>query len=116
MPEPDRVIADMRGADDLDTAARQLAALTRLIDVTVVLSGTADAPGGPRLTTDEMHLNGLYRGAASSLTTAVYQSIDPENKQRSDENSRRNQWNRLRDHYYNDNAFLSALLQRKRRP
>src|SRR5208282_2395027 len=28
------------------------------------------------------------------------------------ENSSRNRWNRLRDRYYNDDAFISALLQR----
>jgi type IV secretion system protein VirD4 len=112
MPEPDRVIADVRGADDLDTAARQVAALNRLIDVVVVLSGTADAPGGPRLTTDEMHLNGRYAGAATSLNMTVYRSIDPNNNQQSDEGSRRNKWNRLRDRYYNDDAFVGALLQR----
>ena len=112
MPEPDRVIADIRGSDELDTAARQVAALNRLKDVVVVLSGTSNAPGGVRLTTEELALNGRYSGAASSLFTAVYRSIDPDDKQRSDENSKRNQWNRLRDRYYNDNAFIGALLQR----
>jgi type IV secretory pathway TraG/TraD family ATPase VirD4 len=112
MPEPERVVADVRGSDALDSAARQVAALKRLIDVVVVLSGTADASGGPRLTTREVALNGRYAGAASSLLTAVYREIDPDNKQQSDENSRRNQWNRLRDRYGNDGAFISALLQR----
>jgi hypothetical protein len=112
MPEPERVIADIRGSDDLNTAARQVAALNRLIDVVITLSGTADAPGGPRLTTEEQNLNGRYARAASSLLTAVYRSIDPDNKQQSDENSKRNQWNRLRDRYGDDEAFISALLQR----
>jgi type IV secretion system protein VirD4 len=112
MPEPERVMADVRGSDDLDTAARQVAALKRLIDVVVVLSGTADAPGGPRLTTDERTLNGRYAGAASSLSMTAYRSIDPDNRQLSDKNSRRNQWNALRDGYYNDDAFTGALLQR----
>jgi len=112
MPEPDRVIADMHGADDLDTAARQVAALNRLVDVVITLSGTADAPGGPRLTPEELALNGRYARASSSLYTSVYRTIDPENKQQSDENSRRNQWNRSRERYYNDQAFISALLQR----
>src|ERR1039458_8865522 len=76
MPEPERVTADIRGSDDLDTAARQVAALNRLVDVVITLSGTADAPGGPRLTAEEQHLNGRYSGAASSLTAAVYQKID----------------------------------------
>jgi type IV secretion system protein VirD4 len=112
MPEPGHVMADMRGSNDLDTAARQVAALNRLVDVVVVLSGTADAPGGPRLTREELALNGRYAGAASSLTTTVYLSIDPDNKQPSGEDSRRNQWIRLRDQYYNDGSFISALLQR----
>jgi type IV secretion system protein VirD4 len=112
MPEPDRVIADIHGSDQLDTAARQVAALNRLTDVVTVLSGTADAPGGPQLTTEERNLNGRYAGAANSLLTTVYRLIDPDEKQRSDENSRRNQWNRLRDRYYNDAAFIGALLQR----
>jgi type IV secretion system protein VirD4 len=112
MPEPERVIADIRGSDALNTAARQAAALNRLIDVVITLSGTADAPGGPRLTTEERNLNGRYAGAASSLLNSVYRSIDPDNKQRFDENSKRNQWNRLRDRYGNDEAFISALLQR----
>ncbi len=112
MPEPDRVIADIRGSNDLDTAARQVAALNRLIDVVVVLSGTADAPGGPRLTREELALNGRYAGGASTLYDTVYRSIDPDNKQQFDENSKRNQWNRLRERYGNDDAFISALLQR----
>ena len=112
MPEPERVTADIRGSDDLDTAARQVAALNRLVDVVITLSGTADAPGGPRLTAEEQHLNGRYSGAASSLTTAVYQKIDPDNKQQSDQGSKRNKWNRLRNQYYNDDAFISSLLQR----
>lgn len=112
MPEPGRVMADIRGSDNLDTAARQVAALNRLMDVVVVLSGTADAPGGPRLTTGELALNGRYGGASSSLATTVYMSIDPDNTQQSDENSRRNQWNRLRDRYANDDAFINSLLQR----
>lgn len=112
MPEPDRVIADMHGSDALDTAARQVAALNRLKDVVTTLSGTADAPGGPRLTREELALNGRYAGAASTLYTAVYRSLDPDNKQQSDENSKRNQWNRSRDRYYSDQAFISALLQR----
>ena len=102
MPEPERVIADIHGSNDLDTTARQVAALRRLIDVVVVLSGTADAPGGPRLTSEERSLNGRYAGAASSLSTSVSRSLDP----------RRNQWNLLREHYYNDDGFTSALLQR----
>jgi type IV secretory pathway TraG/TraD family ATPase VirD4 len=112
MPQPERVIADIRGSNKLDTAARQVAALNRLIDVVITLSGTADAPGGPRLTTQEMSLNGRYAGAASSIYMSVYRSVDPDNKQQSDENSSRNRWNRLRDRYYNDDAFISALLQR----
>jgi type IV secretion system protein VirD4 len=112
MPEPERVTADIRGSDDLDTAARQVAALNRLVDVVITLSGTADAPGGPRLTAEEQHLNGRYSGAASSLTAAVYQKIDPDNKQQSDQGSKRNKWNRLRNQYYNDDAFISSLLQR----
>src|ERR1017187_6173896 len=112
MPEPERVTADIRGSDDLDTAARQVAALNRLVDVVITLSGTADAPGGPRLTAEEQHLNGRYSGAASSLSTAVYQKIDPDNKQQSDQGSKRNKWNRLRSQYYNDDAFISSQLQR----
>ncbi|WP_263349996.1 type IV secretory system conjugative DNA transfer family protein [Acidicapsa acidisoli] len=112
MPEPDHVLADIHGSDDLDTAARQVAALKRLSDAVVFLSGTADAPGGPRLTTEELALNGRYSGAASSLSTAIYRTIDPDNKQRLDENSRRNQWNLLRDQYYNDETFIGPLLQR----
>jgi type IV secretory pathway TraG/TraD family ATPase VirD4 len=112
MPEPGRVIADMRGSDNLDTAARQVAALNRLIDVVVVLSGTADAPGGPRLTREELALNGRYAGASSSLATTVYLSFDPDNKHQSDANAKRNQWNRVRERYGEDNAFISALLQR----
>ncbi len=112
MPAPDRVIADTRGSDELDTAARRVAALNRLIDVVINLSGHADDPGGPHLTTEEMHLNGRYAGASSSLLTAVYRSIDPDGKQRFEENSNRNQWNRLRDRYSDDDAFTGALLQR----
>jgi hypothetical protein len=112
MPTPERVIADIRGSDKLDTAARQAAALNRLIDVNIALSGHADDPGGPHLTTEEMQVNGRYAGAASSIDMSVYRSVDPDDKQRSDENSSRNRWNRLRDRYYNDDAFISALLQR----
>jgi type IV secretion system protein VirD4 len=108
MPLPERVVADLHGSDDLDTAARQVAALKRLMDVVAVLSGTADAPGGPRLTSEERSLNGRYAGAASSLSATVYRSMD----QLADKNSRRNQWNLLRDRYYNDDAFTRALLQR----
>jgi hypothetical protein len=111
MPAPERVMADIQGSDQLDTAARQVAALNRLSDVVVTLSGTADAPGGVRLTTGELALNGRYAGAASSLRIAVYRRIDPDNKQQFDENSKRNQWNRQRDRYYNDPAFTTALLQ-----
>jgi hypothetical protein len=111
MPEPKRVIADIHGSDELDAAARQVAALNRLIDVVVVLSGTAHAPGGPQLTMEEANLNGRYAGAASSLRSSVYRSIDPDNKQQRDENSERNQWNRLLDRYGNDEAFTTALLQ-----
>jgi len=112
MPEPQRVIADIRGSDALDTAARQVAALNRLIDVNIALSGHADDPGGPHLTTEEMQVNGRYAGAASSIYTGVYRSLDPDNKGQVNENSSRNRWNRLRDRYYNDDAFISALLKR----
>ncbi len=112
MPEPDRDIADIRGWGKLDTAARQVAALNRLIDVNIGLSGHADDPGGPHLTTEELSLNGRYAGAASSIYMAVYRSLDPDNKGQSDENSSRNKWNRSRDQYYNDDAFISALLKR----
>ena len=112
MPEPERVIADLRGSGDLDTAARQVAALKRLMDVVIVLSGTADAPGGPRLTSEERSLNGRYAAAASALSTFVYRSLDPDNKTQAGQNSRRNQWYLSRDHYYNDDVFTSALLQR----
>ena len=113
MPEPERVIADIRGWwGKLDTAARQAAALNRLIDVNIALSGHADNPGGPHLTIEEMHLNGRYAAAADSLAMSVYRSVDPDNKGQSDENSSRNRWNRSRDGYYNDDAFISALLQR----
>ena len=105
-------MADIRGSDNFDTAARQVAALNRLIDVVVVLSGTADAPGGPRLTREELALNGRYGGGVSSVAGTVYLSLDPDNNQQSDENSKRNQWNRLRDRYSNDNTFIRALLQR----
>jgi type IV secretion system protein VirD4 len=112
MPAPERVIADIHGSNDLDTAARQVAALKLLMDAMVVLSGTADAPGGPRLTTDERNLTARYAGAASSLSASVYRSIDQDNKQQFDRKSRRNQWNVLSDRYYHDDAFTSALLQR----
>ncbi len=112
MPTPERVIADIRGSDALDTAARQAAALNRLIDVNIALSGHADDPGGPHLTTEEMQVNGRYAGAASSIDMSVYRSVDPDDKHQTDENSSRNRWNRLRDRYYNDDAFIGALLQR----
>ncbi len=112
MPEPDRVMADIQGADSLDTAARQAAALNRLSDVVMRLSGQADTPGGPRLTAEESRVYSGYRNAALSVDLTVYRSIDPDNEQRSDDNSQRNQWNRLRDRYAEDDAFISALLQR----
>jgi len=111
MHEPDRVMTDIHGSDKLDTAARQAAALNRLSDVVMTLSGKADAPGGPKLTAEESRAYSRYRNASLDVSTAVYQSLDPDDKQRSDANSRRNQWNRLRDRYYNDEAFITALLQ-----
>src|SRR3984957_12504635 len=113
MPEPDRVIADIRGSDQLDTAARQMAALNRLIDVVVVLSGNTGGVDTPmRLTTAEKDLNGRYSRASGTLFRSVLASIDPTNTGEDDNNSIRSRWVRLSGAYGQDKAFMSALLQR----
>jgi hypothetical protein len=60
MPEATQVLTDMKGKDDLDTAARQHAALTLLIAlVNVAADGTGQTPWPPR----EQELNGAYSHA-----------------------------------------------------
>jgi alpha-tubulin suppressor-like RCC1 family protein len=69
MPDPERVLADIRGSDEFDTAARQAAAMFLLSDVLLRLS-----PGwrsASRLTPDEKTLNTRYSRAFSTACDAM---------------------------------------------
>ena len=112
MPEPDRVMADIHGSDLLDTAARQATALSRLADAVMLLSGqNSTTPGGPQLTGEARNFYIRYRQASWSVSATVYKSIDPDDKQRLDEKSKRNQWTRPLDGYYRDEKSVTALLK-----
>ncbi len=110
MPDPDRVLADIHGSDTLDSAARQRAAFEILCDIVESFARTEGS--NLRLTPEEMELNRRYHGAANEIISATYQTLDPNDQQRSVANSPRVKWNRLHDQYRESEAFIRELLDR----
>jgi hypothetical protein len=110
MPDPARVLADIHGSDSLDTAARQRAALEILSDVVESFARTEGS--NLRLTPEELQLNRRYHGAANEIISATYQTLDPNDQQRSVANSPRVKWNGLHDQYRESEAFIRELLDR----
>lgn len=110
MPQPDRVIAEIHGADRFDTAARQAGALYQLREVVMELSDGRQYRN--RLTADEHRLMSSYVDAAARVMAPILASFDPEEMRRLGMNSPRAKWIGLRTHYELDKAFRDELLER----
>jgi hypothetical protein len=110
MPDPARVLADIHGSDNLDTAARQTAALEILSDIIESLARTEGF--NLRETPEERELNGRYVQASSNIKSATVHILDPKNWQFYDANSPRAKWNQLVDQYRANDTFIRELLQR----
>lgn len=100
MPTVERVKAEIKGSDPLDTAARQMGAFWRLM-------GIIKALAGPRFqsnqsTADEIRLMLRYEDAWQRYQYRV-NSPPPADQPR---------WHKLRDFYDTDPALLDELLQR----
>ena len=99
MPTATRVKAEIRGADALDTAARQAAAFWHLMWIIRDLNGPRDAY--QQITPDAQRLINLY---SSNLMwySLKENSPPPQESQR---------WAKLRELYENDPVFLDEVLQ-----
>lgn len=69
MPTADRVVADISGADPMDTRARQVAALSRLFDVVKDMAGSRYSTG-PFPTAGEKRVRDDYLAAITRLRSA----------------------------------------------
>jgi hypothetical protein len=108
MPDPGRVLSDTHGAGELDTAARQAAAMQCLSDVLVTLA-SGNRGVDLRMEPEEKNLNGRYMHAYSEISASAYRILDPSGTQRLDKDSPRNKWNQLRDGYSRDEACQELL-------
>lgn len=100
MPSVERVKAEVRGRDRMDTAARQMGAFWQLRRIIETLAG-------PRLyrstTPDERRLIGEYSVAYSSISQAIERSLSQKD---------RPAWFGLHTRYELDRAFREELLTR----
>ena len=99
MPTAARVKAEIKGADALDTAARQAAAFWHLMWIIRDLNGPRDAY--QQVTPDAQRLINMY---SSNLTwySLKENAPPPQESQR---------WAKLREFYENDPRFLDEVLQ-----
>lgn len=99
MPAAARVKAQIKGADALDTAARQAAAFWHLMWIIRDLNGPRDAY--QQVTPDAQRLINMY---SSNLTwySLKENAPPPQESQR---------WAKLREFYENDPVFLDEVLQ-----
>jgi Tfp pilus assembly protein PilF len=99
MPTAARVKAGVRGADALDTSARQAAAFWHLMWIIRDLNGPRDA--SRQLTPDAQRLINTYN--SNQLWYSLKENAPPpQDAQR---------WAKLRESYENDPAFLDGLLR-----
>jgi len=78
MPTPHQIMADIQGSSELDTAARQYAALSVLIDMVVSLSPRKPNQGSNIwLSPEEKHLNGQYSQAREEISTSAISIVNP---------------------------------------
>jgi hypothetical protein len=107
MPAPARVLADMRGSDNLDTIARQWGALYQLRNIISEMSEGRIYLN--QLTDSEKQLNQAYFKAMSDLPTPTF---DEDETKRLGMNSPRARWFGLRTRYELDESFRNELLKR----
>lgn len=99
MPTAARVKAEIRGADALDTAARQAATFWHLMWIIRDLNGPRDAY--QRVTPDAQRLINMYN--SNLMWYSLKQNApSPQDTQR---------WVKLREFYENDSAFLDEVLR-----
>jgi hypothetical protein len=106
-PTLEHVMAETRGSDELDTAARQAAAFNILSDVVVTLAPGRDTPGGGSFSPKEQALNSLYKNAEVKADMVAYRIVDPKNIQ----NDARDKWNKHRDEYIASGSFRDSVLR-----
>lgn len=106
-PTLEHVMAETRGSDELDTAARQAASFNILSDAVVTLAPGGDAPGGGSFSAKETTLHSLYKNAELRADMVAYRILDPKNIQ----NDARNKWNKHRDEYLASSSFRDGILR-----
>lgn len=110
MPDPDKVRAAIRGKDELDTAARQAAALYQLREMIGVLAG--DRRLRNQTTDEERRLMRAYAEADGAVREPIVARFDAAETQRLGMKSPRAQWFNTYTGYKLDPAFTEDLLQR----
>lgn len=106
MASPEQVIRTTAGADQLDTLARQAAALDLLADV---VDTVADhAPGGNWRNRDQQNIYIGYHNASRATGDTARQLVSP--NAGSGINSLQQKWNDLQHRYRGDLEFVHATL------
>jgi hypothetical protein len=110
MPQPAKVLAEIRGKDELDTAARQAGAFVQLRNMIGTLAG-------PRLfrnqrNDEEKRLMQMYAEAEGKVSGPVITRFNPAETQRLGMNSPRAKWFDAYTGYSLDKGFTDELLKR----
>jgi hypothetical protein len=110
MPSVDRVLAEVKGRDNLDTLARQCGALEQMGHIIEVMAG-ARRSGRPSFTADEARLKGKYDQTAWAMTVKQLNSFDPAETKRLGMKSPRALWYSKRTIYGLDPQYREELLK-----
>jgi hypothetical protein len=104
MPSPERVLAEVRGRDDLDTAARQAGTFHQLVQMMRVMSeGRAYRN---QLTPDEQRVMKSYHDAEGRIIAPMPNRFDAEETRRLGMNSPRAKWFGQYTRYGLDTQFV----------
>ncbi len=101
MPTVERIKTEIKGKDEMETAARQMGAFWQLQQI-------VEALAGPRfyrnqLTPDEKRLIGEYRNAYFTVSQPIEKSLGPNDKAK---------WYQMHAFYETDDAFLDGLFEK----
>ena len=112
MPSVDRILAEVKGSDELDTLARQCGALEQMGHLIEVMAGPRRFRR-PGYTADESRLKNLYDQSALNCTRKVENSghFNPAETKRLGRNSPAALWYLKRLQYGIDMAFREELLK-----
>jgi hypothetical protein len=109
MPSAEKILAETKGTDELDTKAKQSATCSILQDViTTIVSKTRNWQFTPR----EQQYNAMYSSASSKIIADIYTQLDPSGKLRFNEGSPAYNWKQREELYKRDNTFLADILNK----